>query len=223
MKTIQFSLDSAISSLKAIIAIVTGLALTNAVEIFFTNDGRNLLSPTSFTFVEIVIFLLTVTNILRFQHGNWRHLDDRYFGGASEEGIVLSVDFLSMFATCILFAAMSYAIKDPKKFVIMFFTILIFDILWVLSSFAIRGTRSIHLRKWLLLNFGCCMALVLIFVLSENSIWLEWPQWVVYGCLIIIAGNTIGDYILSWDFYFPTLRAVEKHNNIEQPSDGRDY
>jgi hypothetical protein len=207
------SIWSTISSLKEIVTIVTGVTITNGIVVFLTDgDYTNIKDFKDLALQTIVLFLLLVGNIIRFYHGNMRHLDVTYLVKfeADSSGDInrpgrrnVAIDFFVIFAQSLIFAALSFYLGEPTEFFTIFAGLLILDVVWFLSVYQYTPDRKAfeHQKRWTLNNTIAVFALLTTTAVSRTL------DPVLLFCLfaLIIALNTIVDFVISWDFYFPSL------------------
>jgi hypothetical protein len=210
---VQIARDSVIASLKEIVSIVMGLALTNTVVVLVTGGHYSSIRslrhvPLSTTLYSIVL----VATIVRFYHGNMRHIEhvhgrvsveDRYARRDPPLRTGLGIDFIVVLVQSMLFAVESFYASRRQEFLTVFVVLLILDITWFLINLREDPTSEVvkHQRNWMFNNFS---ALVLIgfsfykFGISHRDVYLD----IGAG---IMAVNTIVDFVISWTFYFPAF------------------
>jgi len=201
---------TAISSLKRLLSIVAGLAVTNATVILIT--GGTYRSPTGLDDIygfPLLLFFLLVSNILRFYHGNNRHLDTAYVDRRwpffesdpfSARSAALGVDFIVIFLQCVLLAIMSFFIRSPSDFFLLFIVLMAFDVAWYLVSTGLPmdPRARVHQLRWSRNNVGALVVLVLLFFVLHDRTSIQVS--LIAG---VIAINTAIDFWISWWFYFP--------------------
>lgn len=228
---IQLQRTSAVESLRQMIVIIGGLSLTNALIVLVTQGNYETIhDPLEFGATYIASFLLLVSLIIRFYHGNFRLIDDVYTI-SDKTGRVstwrrdsIARDFLAVFLTSLLFAAMSFYLAKPMAFSLIFFAIVFFDIIWLCSTIKRKDIRDLfqdgigsgpYYVKWLVNNIvfviAFLIAVAVLLVLDadlssgdENS--KEWIAYTIVYFLILL--NTIADYVVSWQTYFPRKSGV---------------
>jgi len=201
---------SAITSLKSIVSIVMALTMTNTLVLLVTNGNyseiRSVgdLQPRSALFATLLII-----NVVRFYHGNIRHVDAVYSGRESLHPADrpsprggLGVDFMVILLQSLLFAVMSFYLNRPQQLLALFSGLLTFDVVWTLlvqqpspDSLALK-----HQGRWMLNNVTALIALLVLYAAvrgGEENI-------LIYGGAAIVLINAIADFIISWHFYFPT-------------------
>jgi len=208
---------STISSLKEIVTIVSGLSVTNAlVQLITPTSTTAIPSLQSISTQTLLLFLLLVLNIIRFYHGNMRHLDTTYtaeLGKGSSGDLRLSgrnrlaVDFFVIFLQSLIFATLSFLFRTPTEFFFLFAMLLVVDVVWFLSAYQLTTDRKAfeHQRRWTLNNTVAVIALLVFIGIGTNFT----PSAYVYTLSAIIALNTLVDFYISWEFYFPTYLQLD--------------
>jgi hypothetical protein len=75
------SIRSAVSSLKELITIVSGLAATNAVlQLMQVTVDNGIYGINRLQFTPTLLFVVFIISLVRPYHGNVRHLDEEYTG-----------------------------------------------------------------------------------------------------------------------------------------------
>src|SRR5690349_17132991 len=75
---------STITSIKEIVTIITGLTITRTIiQLLTINGGLSLIGclegcPEAIGVLPLLLFILLLMNVVRFYHGNMRHLDTTY-------------------------------------------------------------------------------------------------------------------------------------------------
>jgi hypothetical protein len=210
------AVSSTISSLKEIVTIITGLTITNAItRLLVTNQDEGIVSLSQLTTEAVLFFILLTANVIRFYHGNMRHLDTAYLSDFRAGSVqvsrdlkvgsrrIMGLDFFVILVQSIIFSVMSFLLGDPTTFVIVFTSLLVFDVIWVLSiyQFASSHEAFVHQRNWALNNVVAVIALFVILLLKVGG----QTEFFVLVASFTIAINTIVDFVISWRFYFPTL------------------
>jgi hypothetical protein len=206
------SVSSAITSLKAIVTIVAGLTVTNGIISLVTGGAyAQIRLLNEFEIVTIAIFLLLVANVVRFYHGNIRHIDNAYsidsYRSVNTDDVKktersnLGLDFLVVFVECVVLAITSFYINSLKEFFSLFIGLLIFDVLWTIGSYAYTPNRPVfvHQKRWTLNNV---VAVILLLVASAYSHCMNTTTYHIIFPLIL-GCNTVADFSISWKFYFP--------------------
>jgi nucleoside 2-deoxyribosyltransferase len=203
---------SALTSAKSVLAIVNGLTLTNTLLILITGGHYSHVIPLGKLGVANVIFaVVLMANIVRFYHGNVRHLDAAYgvesiaraaSGRHVEPRGGMGLDFFIIFTQSLLFSITSFYILSHSSYMMLFTVLLAFDVVWTVYSQQGDGTFSASpQRMWLLNNIVALMVIVVFYlvVYTRNPT----QSWALYTALGVIAATTVVDFGLNWSFYFP--------------------
>ncbi len=203
-------LEHSMNLLKDIIIIIVGLAFTNTIYWFIIDIGTGSLRLT-FDLIQYALFFIVISTLIRFYHGNVRHLSEDYSRERIIEekrtGFELALDFFFIFLQCIIFGFMSFYSILFNNIYDLFIILFIVDILWfILLAIA---SAKFHLKfaemKWTIVNV---ITLVVLFFLRDLA--LSDPNIIgVRVLLFTIIGNMILDYGINWKFYFPRLSTRE--------------
>lgn len=207
-RRVHAAVQSTISSLKEIVTIVTGLTLTNAIVQLLT--ANNTIALGNIDRLALPLFVMLIANVIRFYHGNMRHLDIAYTAelgkGSSADlkfsgGRKVAVDFFVIFFQSVAFSIISFLIRQPKEFFILFISLLVVDVVWFLSVYQYAADRKAfaHQKRWTLNNTTGVFAL-LVGISTVSSLHSTIQVCVLGGILLV---NTVIDYVISWEFYFP--------------------
>ncbi|HET6570958.1 MAG TPA: nucleoside 2-deoxyribosyltransferase [Solirubrobacterales bacterium] len=208
---------SALTSAKSVFAIVNGLTLTNTVLVLITGGNYSEVIPLGeLNEDSIVLAVVLSANIVRFYHGNVRHLDAAYgtesiasaaSGRHVEPRGGLGLDFFIIFAQSLLFAMASFYINVPTTYILLFIVLLIFDALWTVYSQRTDGEfAGSPQRMWLLNNMVAAVflgAFYLGFYQANTG-----RAWALIAAVIVLVLTTLIDFVLNWWFYFP--RSIKK-------------
>jgi hypothetical protein len=202
---------SAIGSLRELVVILSGITITfslgRIVDGIDSRAGTNLQAMT--------LFVLLTLSIVRFYHGNMRLLDDSYFAAEGEvvaaEGKVkarrnIVVDFGVILVTSVVFAAMGAFIQDYEFFFGGLTIILVMDTIWGVMAISANNIEALDIQKrWVINNAVCAFALLVIYIANAQfHLPEQWTFGLMVGCALV---STIGDYVASWEFYFPGVGA----------------
>jgi hypothetical protein len=215
--------ESILDSLKGIVAITMGLALTNTIVVLVTHGTYTSIAKLSSLHVwAIVCSAAVIASIIRFYHGNNRFMDSNYApwvptetrgrGRAPRGG--LGVDFLVIFAQSVLFAVISFYSAPRRELLLLFDVLLVFDIFWYLTTVQVeRDSRAQkYHRRWMQNNLGFgLLILVTYFEYLQHGHARGW----LYAGAVLIACNTLRDFIISWDLYFGSY--AQSTQAIRQP------
>jgi len=215
-RDIERALDDTIVSLKGIVSIVMGLALTNTIVTLVTGGstivGNHAVGDHSTGFLRLdqisgqaaVGALAVVTAIVRFYHGNNQHVDyvyrrataNRRIRGRAPRGGI-GIDFLVIMIQSVLFALMSFYVDGNRELLLLFMVLLYFDIVWYVTSSTIVIDSDVlaHQRRWMLNNIG--------FLAVISALYFQDGDWAITVGLAAFLLNTLVDFWISWRFYFP--------------------
>ncbi len=201
---------SALASIKSVLAIINGLTLTNTLLVLITAAHYSHVTSLSKLGAENVFFaIVLVANIVRFYHGNVRHLDAAYgplsvaraaSGRNTEPRGGLGLDFFIIFTQSLLFSVTSFYISAHSTYVSLFIILLGFDVIWTVYAQADGDTQVSPQRSWLLTNLIAVLSLIGLYVRFKAHPSEAWP---LDACAGVLAIATIADFQLNWTFYFP--------------------
>jgi len=218
------SVVSAISSLKEIVTIVTGVTVTNGMAMFLTGgDYVNVKSLRDLSFQGIVLFLLLMANIIRFYHRNMRHLDTIYVEADSSwrvkevGGKRVAFDFFAIFGESLFFASLSFYLGRPTEFFAIFTSLLIVDVVWCLGGYQYTPDRERfeHQKRWALNNTIAVFSLLAVIAASS----ILQAAFLFYLLSSVIILNTTVDFVVSRGLYFPSLCGKKTPEAVELNKD----
>ncbi len=208
--------ESSVRHLEALFAIVSGLALTEAVSELARETDNGL--PTIRTVMLMVAFLAT---IMPFFHGALRHLDEDYLiePKATMKSFALPVDFVLLFLESVIVLGMAHRLANPGNFLAFLVFLLVVDIIWSLVMPLIIDGESIGLvlrRFWPRRGFSkdpetawgqnniafLPIAIVIWASIDHFNPSLSWGAFFV---MVFALARTASDYRVGWPFYFPKL------------------
>ncbi len=151
----------------------------------------------------------------RFLLGDLRYLDSRYvelqyehFDPKRYRGVSRFVDFYSLLILGILFYALAASLSNPPMFYWIFIFILFFNSTWLCHCYYStpandRNKPEIkNTRKWATNNILIGFLLFTFVFYSENL-----SSVCLLSIFFILANiNSLIDYLLTWDTYFPKLQ-----------------
>lgn len=209
----ELELRSALTSAKSVLAIVNGLTLTNALLVLIT-DARyeRILLPKEVHLINIAFTVVLIVNIVRFYHGNVRHLDAVYgaahrkllWSDSAESRGGLGLDFFVIFSQSLIFAVASFYVTAHlhSTYLSLFMLLLGFDIIWtVYSQRGEAHAQASPQRAWLLNNLVAIGALIGFYLAYRAG--HGGHNWALNGALCALAATTVVDFALNWRFYFP--------------------
>jgi hypothetical protein len=207
----QFKLGqlwSMVNSLKEIMTIIVGLALTNSIIQREIKDIR---------MESVIIFVLSVITMIRFYHGNFRHLDVTYsFYNYKVDSISQSVkqhpreekvslDFFFILIESLILGLMSFYQRIPLYFFLTFIILLIVDVFWFFLASQLTESKEVfkHQRYWTISNFITIIALLFALLFMNSQLVNLGENIMIYVLSFIIFANSFLDYKFNWTFYFP--------------------
>jgi hypothetical protein len=200
---------SAVSSLKEVVTVVMGLTMTNTLVLLVTDNYTGTVDLRHLPARTTAFSVLLILTIFRFYHGNMRHLDCVYGRSSPAHNVRpaprggLGVDFFVLLAQSTLFAVMGFYASRPKELLILFAILLASDVIWTLlvQKPTDDAAEFSHQRRWLLNNIGALLVLLAVFAISEGG---QHSALLIYGGGIVMLGNALLDFAISWKFYFPS-------------------
>jgi hypothetical protein len=211
---------SAVASLKEIVSLIMALTMTNTLVFLIAGDEYPDARGLTHVSAETAAYsALLIANIIRFYHGNVRHMDAVYgttVTATADASAVkpargnLGLDFFVIFGQSILFGVTSFYADVRPEFIVLFIALLFFDILWTVAAQQQQQTAAgedffTHQRNWLINNLVALVALLFLYAFysgQDETVFLH----VGAG---VIALNTIADFVINWRFYFPTAGTPE--------------
>jgi len=203
-------LEYSMKLLKDVITIILGIAFTNTIYWFVMNpETGTLRSLTSFSFSQIVLFFVVLTTLVRFYHGNVRHLSEDYSRiriiEEKRTGFELALDFFFIFLQSIVFVIMSFYINYFPQIYDLFIILFVIDIFWFLLLGLARAKFELKYpeMKWTVVNILTVFVLLVLRDIAHSD-----PNTLgIRLLLIIIFANMMLDYGINWQFYFPKISA----------------
>ncbi|MBI2862268.1 MAG: hypothetical protein HYX89_05570 [Chloroflexi bacterium] len=200
------NLERSMRLLTEIITILAGLAFAIAPTQFLVEPQTFTVRPlVDISGVEVWLFVVVMTTLIRFYHGNLRHLTENYSAETltrrrTQSG-QLFIDFMFLFIQSVLLVAISFFERTPDYLYWAFISLFAIDVVW----FLLLGlaTRSLSLSyaqtRWLLANIVTTIVLLLMANVILN---IEVGK-LVFSAVILT--NCAVDYYLNWNFYFPRI------------------
>lgn len=207
-------LFSALQSVKSLVSIVMGLALTHTIITLITNDSSQsaininvappVLSLSQIDPQSALCAIAVITAIVRFYHGNNQHLDLLY-GESSRTRINhgpssgIGGNFIVIMLQSVFFALMSFYVNGSRSLVFLFGALLLLDIFWYLANSTTTDADAAaldHQKKWMFNNLGFFVVLGALYYTNNGG-------WAVTAGAAAILVNTLIDFRISWSFYFP--------------------
>ena len=216
----QRALADTIVSLKGIVSIVMGLALTHSIVTLVAGEpitgaadrASSTLALGQVPLQSVICALAVITAIVRFYHGNNQHVDFVYSRASAQRRIRgraprggIGVDFLVIMVQSVLFAVMSFYVDGSRELLLLFMVLLYFDIVWYITSSTITIDSDVleHQRRWMLNNIGFLAIISILYFQGDAS-------WTVTAGAVAILLNTVVDFWISWGFYFPGFAKPEQ-------------
>ncbi len=208
--------SSAVTTLKEILAIITGLTITNGLVVLVTGGNyQNIKNIFSFDLVPFLLFLALIFNVVRFYLGNVRLLDDCYlasFAGTPSEGTDrlknLPLDYTMVLLSGILMALLSFYLRELQSFFAIFSIILSIDIVWFLLTWKDSHDPKIRNQRkwWTINNVGHVLPIAYGILITRDN---PSVQWLIP--FVAVVTNTAIDFALSWKFYFFTNSSIGRN------------
>lgn len=186
-------IEKSIDSLQRIHALISALALGEAVRRLIVNPGA---ADATFNVDALPQFVALVCTIVPFYHGMHRHLEDTYLFATDvrhPKGVLL-IDFVVFLVEASTFFALAALFKTTAFYWILA-ALLTFDACWGGLTAIINPATKF---RWCLLNF--CAAAAMLIVLSLDVFRPGMDVWLL---TLIVGVRTILDYSTHWRFYFP--------------------
>jgi len=212
--------ESVVNSLKEITTIIVGLALTNTI-IQFLVVGATVRVISEMSMESTIIFALLLINMVRFYHGNFRHLDVTYCCGSVEDsesgsikqhprGEKVPIDFFFILTESLMLSGISFYQGKLTYFFYGFVALLAVDVTWFgLTFLAGRFVPSkevlVHQRNWAI-NNTIAIVLLLLGLSFLDRLPQSAPPYVLSA---ILFANTLVDYRINWSLYFPPFSKKE--------------
>ncbi|MFB3896947.1 MAG: hypothetical protein ACE14V_11665 [bacterium] len=206
--------SSSISSLKEVVTIITGLTITTAITRLMINPQPPIVFADSLN-SQWALCLLLLTNIIRFYHGNMRHLDTAYLSYSQQSHTqdvkygrtnTVALDFIAIITECIILCFLSFLINNPIIFYRLFIALLITDAAW--GSFAFTHDSSEerfrHQKRWVLINGA---TVIVMFIIKGAIFPINIQSTALF---FILSFATVADYYDNWYFYFPLPKSSRK-------------
>lgn len=214
-------LSAALSSVKSLVSIVMGLALTHTIVTVLSveesgrqlgaqgssaSDPATVLPLSQVPVTSALCAVAIITAIIRFYHGNNQLLESLYGDSSDPEksdavsGI--GVNFIVIMVQSVFFALMSFYTDGDRQLILLFGLLLLLDILWYVANLTTTDTdpKALkHQQSWMLNNL--CFLVVLVGLYYTNN-----GTWAVAAAAVAIILNTVNDFRISWEFYFPPMR-----------------
>lgn len=212
---------SAVNSLKQLVTIISGLAATNAVlQLVLPTSTNAVFSLRYVSLRALALFGVSILTIVRFYHGNMRHLDASYLGGTQKGGrrrsqradpavhswkhrawdvVHTALDFLVVFAEALILVVLSFLLFNPREFVAVYVALLVIDVIWFVI---LHKTTSAPWAKAYWVNNIAFLG-VLVVPLATLGTSSQDFQSGIFWYVTLMSGNTIVDFVINARFFFP--------------------
>ncbi|MGE5282390.1 MAG: nucleoside 2-deoxyribosyltransferase [Chloroflexota bacterium] len=197
------------------------LTVTNTLVLLLTGGHYSeVKSLGDLPFKTTLFSTLLIVTILRFYHGNARHLDSVYGPKELSTSAMkpapwggLGIDFFVILAQSILFAVMSFYAAAPEELLILFTVLLASDVLWVLVVQQPSEDRAgfSHQRRWMLNNIVALFVLLGIYLAGGRG---NVSDATLYAGGTVMLLNSVFDFVISWTFYFPAKKKSNKSHAL---------
>ena len=210
-----FNVNKTSNILKEIITIIMALAFTNTIIVFLTSKNGGPKTKQDFDLISILSFIVLITSIIRFFHGNHSYLQKTYDVNdfkafAGKFNIRLTIDFVFIFLQGIIFCALSVYQSATNEFYSLFTVLFYIDSIWFFviwcyiqdlklnPNFDENEKDSKTQTHWMVTNFVTA-SIMLVLIIPRDKFSLT--RILILSVVIII--NMIFDYFLNWNTYFP--------------------
>lgn len=207
----ETDLEKSMEVLKEIITVIMALAFTHALIQFLVDSSTSkVYHLNEISFEAWLILFLIITTIVRFYHGNMRHLSTTYSKekliDEGVSGVQLPIDFFFLILQSMIFVVMGFYESEFSHLYFIFVSLFIVDSVWflLLGKGKIEFVLKEPQTQWILVNIST----VIILCISHKAI-LGDDHCIPIFSLIIIA-NLFLDYSINWKFYFPKIPRKDK-------------
>lgn len=214
------SLERLEANYKLIYTVAMSAPLIVAMQnIFLNTNGRtgiwDFSGASGINITSIAIFVIFLVTYTRFFLGDLRYLDLKYLESQQKDEYLRRyspatrfIDFISLGIHTVFFFILGAAVTDFFLFITIFAIILTINAVWFIVMYFIFETGDKNrpeVRSNLIwsANNIICVLLILIIVNIQTGIQLQ------YILLIIVALlNSILDFGLTWQMYFPKIEEI---------------
>lgn len=214
--------ERSVNNLQRLYTVVISLAITVSLKNLFedvfgyeTTPGKGILNFPGYC-EHLLRFISFIFTVVPFFHGANMYLDETYVTVKSKaRRYALLIDFVAFFLEGLgIFVLAMYARIDNNFYAIMS-GVLLFDIVWVLSTYITAEGDKPKIKWWAVVNI---ITVFTIFIFLWSSLW---PNDVLKSWMLmfICVVRTALDYILVWPLYYPEIpvpfpaRALRKDDN----------
>lgn len=185
--------------------VVAGLAIASGLQQFVFNESGDMRVGGSI--VEIFLFAIFVTTVVRFVHGAMRHFDRTYSEQPETVNWQISQpiwDFIGLGFEAFIFFILAYSLANHSRFINYYLVLLLVDCFWlfIISLPDVKRFWSANRKWWTIANLIVLVPAgggVVFFMIRGVELYPSWLLWVFIGTVI---AHTIMDYPLNWRVYF---------------------
>jgi len=200
--------ERSVNNLQCLYTVVISLAITVSLKNLFedvfgcgTTPGRGILDFPGYC-EHLLRFISFIFTVVPFFHGANRYLDETYVTHESEAcKYALLIDFVALFIEGLgIFVLAMYARIDNNFYAVLT-GVLLFDIIWVLSTYITAEGDKPKIKWWALVNI---VTVFTVFIFLWSSLWASETvkSWMLmFTCVV----RTALDYILVWPLYYPEI------------------
>ena len=209
--SIRKARERSVNNLQRLYTVVISLAITvslkNLFEVIFgymDTPGKGILNFPGYD-EHLLRFISFIVTVIPFFHGSNRYLDEVYVTCETKSRkYALLIDFVALFLQGLgIFVLAMYARIDNNFYAVLS-SILIFDILWVLSTYITALDNKPKIQMWAVVNI---VTVFTIFIFLWSSLWpsVALKSWML---MFICVVRTALDYILVWPLYYPDYQDI---------------
>lgn len=167
--------ERSVNNLQRLYAVVISLAITVSLKNLFedvfgygTTPGKGILDFPEYC-EHLLRFISFIVTVVPFFHGANRYLDETYMTGKSRAvGYALLIDFVALFIEGLgIFVLAMYARIDNNFYAVLTI-VLLFDIVWVLSTYITAAGDKPKIKWWAVVNI---ITVFTIFIFLWSSLW----------------------------------------------------
>ena len=183
-----------VGALQVLYGFVVGLAVTEGLKYALTEPGSDTIRLRA---AEAFTFLSLLATAIPFFHGANRYLEATYVTGerAPTRRWALMADFVLLLVQGLTLYALALLTSAPRSFTAALAFLLLLDVSWVLLTTRYTDADVSDYRQWAWVNVAACVLL--------GALWLIPAGWSGPALLAVAVARTVGDYWISWDFYYP--------------------
>ena len=208
---------------KLIYIIIMSFPLIISLDKFFllVNSGTGIENLKDFQQIQLsdaLLFIVFIMLFFRFFLGDLRFLDSKYielqyenFNPNRHTPKNRIVDFISLLIHAVFFYLLSTTLFNFPIFYKICIGVLFFNAFWLIICFYLipKNDRKIKVIKnsmvWAINNIVFGFFLVIFLIFSENLT----LKYSIYVFFILAFLNSLVDFILTWDTYFPIMECED--------------